>query len=247
MYSIQAAFYWVSNLTMWYVITNGSVHSSTDRISIAVGAVDVSSITISWTVIITANITPTNYTISYSNANNALCFTSFMTLFIHGSAASHTIVHLEEATEYSFTVTASYDGGSISYRMAAATLPAGKKIQMFAYSKFWCVTLQWGSLVPTLSPYVHVVVQGQMHVQGGEPGNEVSNEVVDQCRNACQITNLSPTDLVTSWILSKNSTYSKQQIKETLATCSDCSCKLSKPDEQWHTKPSGHVVASARH
>jgi len=90
-----------------------------------VNTVDVSSITISWTLV--DSITPTTRNISYSNTNNTLCFIYSLTLLnIHESSTNHTIHYLEEATEYVIIVSVSYDGGSISDKVAATTLPAGK-------------------------------------------------------------------------------------------------------------------------
>ena len=103
-------------------ISNISICSPTDEITITVNAVDVSSIIFSWTRV--DGINPTTYTISYSNTNNTQCFnSSFILLQISGSATGHTIDGLEEATEYIITVTMFYDERSSSDRVAATTLP----------------------------------------------------------------------------------------------------------------------------
>ena len=60
------------------------------------------SITVSWMVI--SSITPTSYIISYSNIDNTQCFTISSTTTIAGSLSSYTIEGLQEATQYSITV-----------------------------------------------------------------------------------------------------------------------------------------------
>ena len=57
--------------------------------------------------------TPTGYTISYSNTDNTECFLSSDTVTgIAASQRSYTVTGLEEATEYSVTVTLLYISGN---------------------------------------------------------------------------------------------------------------------------------------
>ena len=79
----------------------------TDGLSISVGSSSTTSITILWSLV--EGVTATDYTISYSNTDTD-CFSDSRS-GISASGTSHTLTDLEEATEYSITVTASLTAG----------------------------------------------------------------------------------------------------------------------------------------
>ena len=72
-------------------------------------------------------ITPAGYIISYSNTDNTECFTISDTVTgIAASADDYNIQGLEEATEYTVTVTLLRDGGGTDVdTVIATTLDAG--------------------------------------------------------------------------------------------------------------------------
>ena len=72
-------------------------------------------------------ITPAGYIISYSNTDNTECFTDSDTVTgIVASADDYSIQDLEEATEYTVTVTLSRDGGGTDVdTVIVTTLDAG--------------------------------------------------------------------------------------------------------------------------
>jgi len=73
-------------------------------------------------------ISPTGYTISYSNTNNTQCFNTSETVpSIPSIETSYTVGGLQEATEYTITVTLSReDGGSDEDSVMATTSPTGR-------------------------------------------------------------------------------------------------------------------------
>ena len=74
----------------------------TGGVSIAVNPNGTTSITVSWMVI--SSITTSGYIISYCNIDNTRCFTTSNTTSIAGSLSSYIIEDLQEATQYSITV-----------------------------------------------------------------------------------------------------------------------------------------------
>ena len=92
--------------------------------SIAVNPNGTTSITVSWMVI--SSITPTGYVISYCNIDNTQCFTISNTTSIAGSLSSYIIEDLQEATQYSITV--SILGRSDQDTAEATTMAAGMSI-----------------------------------------------------------------------------------------------------------------------
>ena len=68
-----------------------------------------------------------SYTISYSNTNNTQCFTTSNTISgITASETMYTLTELQEATEYSITVTAILsDGETGEDNLTATTMAAG--------------------------------------------------------------------------------------------------------------------------
>ena len=83
------------------------------------------SVTISLDIV--ADVTATSYSISYSNTNNTQCFTSSNTISgITASETMYTLTELQEATEYSITVTAILsDGQTAEDNLTATTMAAG--------------------------------------------------------------------------------------------------------------------------
>ncbi len=83
------------------------------------------NLTISWTLADGAAVT--GYGISYSNTDTQ-CFTDSDTVTgIAAGEISHTLTDLEEATEYTITVTALLAGGeSVADNIIATTLAAGE-------------------------------------------------------------------------------------------------------------------------
>ena len=71
--------------------------------------------------------TVSTYSISYSNTNNTQCFTDSNDISdISDSETMYNLTGLQEATEYSITVTAILsDGETAVDRVTATTLPAG--------------------------------------------------------------------------------------------------------------------------
>ena len=96
------------------------VHSQT--VSVNSVTIDSTSLAISWSLADGAAVT--GYSISYSNTDTQ-CFTDSDT--VSGVAAgetSHTLTDLEEATEYTITVTALLTGGGSDEDSVTATTPA---------------------------------------------------------------------------------------------------------------------------
>ena len=84
---------------------------STGAISVAVDSTSSTSLTISWSLADSAVVT--GYSISYSNTDTQ-CFTDSHTVSgIAAGETSHTLTDLEEATEYTITVTALLTGGGV--------------------------------------------------------------------------------------------------------------------------------------
>ena len=83
------------------------------------------SITISWT--LADGETAASYSISYSNTNNTQCLTDSNDITdISASETMYTLTDLQEATEYSITVTAILrDGETERENLKASTLPSG--------------------------------------------------------------------------------------------------------------------------
>ena len=92
-------------------------------LSISVDPDGATSIAVSWMVI--SSITPSGYVISYSNIDNTQCFTISNTTSIAGSLSSYTIEGLQEATQYSITV--SIVDLNDHDTAVAATMAAGMK------------------------------------------------------------------------------------------------------------------------
>ena len=94
-------------------------------ISVAVDSTNSTSLTISWT--LAGSTVVTGYSISYSNTD-IQCFTDSHTISgIAAGETSHTLTDLEEATEYTITVTALLTGGGTDEDSATATtLAAGE-------------------------------------------------------------------------------------------------------------------------
>ena len=76
----------------------------------------------------------TGYSISYSNTDTQ-CFTDSHTVSgIAAGETSHTLIDLEEGTEYTITVTALLTGGGTEEDSATATtLAAGDLVDLHAY------------------------------------------------------------------------------------------------------------------
>ena len=89
------------------------------------------------------------YSISYSNTNNTQCFTDSNDISdISGSEIMYNLTGLQEATEYSITVTAILSGGSrgtAQDSLTATTLLAGKYLVNYI-CKLKYITLQDTSL-----------------------------------------------------------------------------------------------------
>ena len=84
------------------------------------------SLTVMWEFQLTSK-TVSTYSISYSNTNNTQCFTDSNDISdISGSETMYNLTGLQEATEYSITVTAILrDGETARDSLTATTLPAG--------------------------------------------------------------------------------------------------------------------------
>ena len=87
----------------------------------SVDSTSTTSLTISWT--LDDSVTATSYTISYSNTNTQ-CFTT--SNVITPGETMYTLTELQEATEYSITVTAILsDGETEEDSLTATTMAAG--------------------------------------------------------------------------------------------------------------------------
>ena len=84
------------------------------------------SMLVKWELLSTSK-TLSTYSISYSNTNNTQCFNDSNDISdISGSETMYNLTGLQEATEYSITVTAILsDGGTTADSLTATTLPAG--------------------------------------------------------------------------------------------------------------------------
>ena len=92
--------------------------------SLSVSSTSHNTVTLSWT--LAADVTVTEYTISYSNIDCPNDIYDDIT-GISDSETMYTLTDLEEGTEYSITVTAilSDDGGSASDTVTATTMSVG--------------------------------------------------------------------------------------------------------------------------
>ena len=87
----------------------------------SVDSTSTTSLTISWT--LDDSVTATSYTISYSNTNTQ-CFT--ISNVVTPSKTMYTLTELQEATEYSITVTAILsDGETGEDNLTATTMATG--------------------------------------------------------------------------------------------------------------------------
>ena len=96
---------------------------STGVLSVSVDSTSTTSLTISWT--LDDSVTATSYTISYSNTNTQ-CFTDSNNKNITVAEKMSTLTGLQEATEYSITMTvilSDWKTGEDS--LAATTMVAG--------------------------------------------------------------------------------------------------------------------------
>ena len=103
---------------------SNSIHS-TGVLSVSGDSTATTSLTISWT--LDDSVTATSYTISYSNTNTQ-CFTESYDdiTSITASEKMSTLTGLQEATEYSITVTAILSDGEIEEdSLTATTMAAG--------------------------------------------------------------------------------------------------------------------------
>ena len=84
------------------------------------------SMLVKWELLSTSK-TLSTYSISYSNTNNTQCFNDSNDISdISGSETMYNLTGLQEATEYSITVTAILsDGGTTADSLTATTLPDG--------------------------------------------------------------------------------------------------------------------------
>ena len=96
-----------------------------DAFSVMLDSKSTTSLTISWT--LADGLTATLYTISYSNTNNTDCITAgYPDIPISAGVSSRILTGLEEATEYSITVTATLsDGGTREDSLTATTIASG--------------------------------------------------------------------------------------------------------------------------
>ena len=96
---------------------------STGPLSVSVGSTSATSVTILWT--LDDSVTATSYTISYSNTNTQ-CFTeSYDDITVTASETMYTLTGLQEATEYSITVTAILSDRYLTATTMATTMAAG--------------------------------------------------------------------------------------------------------------------------
>ena len=85
----------------------------------------ITSLMIMWEILL-INKTVSTYSISYSNTNNTQCFTYSNDISdISASETMYNLTGLQEATEYSITVTAIFSGLSNNDSLIATTLTAG--------------------------------------------------------------------------------------------------------------------------
>ena len=84
------------------------------------------SLVVKWEFLSTSK-TVSTYSISYSNTNNTQCFTDSNDIsVISASETMYNLTGLQEATEYSITVTAILsDGETVEDSLTATTLPDG--------------------------------------------------------------------------------------------------------------------------
>ena len=84
------------------------------------------SLVVKWEFLSTSK-TVSTYSISYSNTNNTQCFTDSNDISdISASETMYNLTGLQEATEYSITVTAILsDGETVEDSLTATTLPDG--------------------------------------------------------------------------------------------------------------------------
>ena len=88
--------------------------------------IESTSLVVKWEFLSTSK-TVSTYSISYSNTNNTQCFTDSNDISdISGSETMYNLTGLQEATEYSITVTAILsDEETVDHSLTATTLPAG--------------------------------------------------------------------------------------------------------------------------
>ena len=97
------------------------IHSA-GPLSVSVDSTSTTSLIISWT--LHDSVTATSYTISYSNANTQ-CFIESYDDITGITEAMYTLTGLQEATEYSITVTAILSDGETRDSLTATTMTAG--------------------------------------------------------------------------------------------------------------------------
>ena len=100
--------------------------------------------------------TVTGYSISYSNRDTQ-CFTDSDTVSgIAAGETSHTLINLEEGTEYTITVTALLTGGGTDEDSATATTLAAGELLLFSSFIFilYFLTNQLHPPLPLLSVYL---------------------------------------------------------------------------------------------
>ena len=113
-----------------------TVALNTDSLSVSVNSASNTSISLS----LTLNeklATVTNYSISYFNTNSTQCFTDSNDITgIAGSETVYTLTGLEEGTEYSVTVSATFSSGeSLRKVVVCTTTEIGK------YTLLTCILL----------------------------------------------------------------------------------------------------------
>ena len=106
--------------TVYYVSLSLSIKGA---LSVNVDSSSPTSLAISWTL---NDLTATSYTISYSNINTQ-CFTDSNEVITGITESMYTLTDLQEATEYSITVTAILsDGNTEIGSLTSTTMDAGK-------------------------------------------------------------------------------------------------------------------------
>ena len=89
----------------------------------SVGSTSTTSVIISWTL---DSVTATSYTISYSNTNTQCFNESYDDITVTASETMYKLAELQEATEYSITMTAILsDGETGEDSLTATTMAAG--------------------------------------------------------------------------------------------------------------------------